>query len=109
MNYIREHRKAMELSQNELANCLQTVEPRLDVGMISRFEGGVCLPTKHTLDKMAEFFGIDVDDLYDREDLELIAPLVIKPLLRIRGYSKKGKGARRGAAQKVSKNKRPDA
>ena len=49
MNRLQERRLSLGLSQPEVSQRLKAVDPRMDVGMVSRFERGVCLPTAEIL------------------------------------------------------------
>ena len=59
MNRLQERRMALGLTQPQVSARLKETEPRADVGMVSRYEKGVCLPTADQLkayfeDKLAE-------------------------------------------------------
>ena len=49
MNRLQETRMLLGLTQPQVSAKLKSVEPRADVGMVSRYEKGVCLPTKDQL------------------------------------------------------------
>lgn len=72
MNRIREHRIEMGMLHPELADALQEVEPRIDVGMISRYERGVCLPTVEQAGKLCEVLKCDLSELFDVEDIDFL-------------------------------------
>lgn len=72
MNRLRERRVALGLSQPELSARLKEYNPRMDVGMVSRFEGGVCLPTQETLKALEAILQAPRTELYDADDLVAI-------------------------------------
>ena len=45
MNKLQERRVFLGLTQPDVSRELRKVDPRMDVGMVSRFERGACLPT----------------------------------------------------------------
>ena len=49
MNRLQERRMALGLTQPQVSARLKETEPRADVGMVSRYEKGVCLPTPDQL------------------------------------------------------------
>ena len=65
MNNIKNLRVAAGLSQPELARLCQKADRRIDVGMISRFECGACLPTPGVAKALATALRCTVTDLYD--------------------------------------------
>ena len=67
MNNLKEMREIAGLSQKELAALIQDVEPRIDVGMISRFETGVCLPTPIVARALAKCLSTSVRNLFGEE------------------------------------------
>lgn len=67
MNNLKRAREEMGLKQAELASLVQTVDQRIDVGMISRFETGVCLPTPIVARALARALQTSVRDLWDEE------------------------------------------
>ena len=71
-NSIKAAREALGLKQKEVASLLQEVEPRIDVGMLSRFENGVCLPTPIVANRLASVLGVDFRDLFSPEGQEYI-------------------------------------
>ena len=66
-NNIKAAREALGIGQRELATIMQEIEPRIDVGMISRFENGVCLPTPIVADRLASALGVSSRDLFSEE------------------------------------------
>lgn len=65
MNNLKELRIAAGMKQQELARICQQTDSRIDVGMISRFENGVCLPTPAMAHALADALGVDIAELYD--------------------------------------------
>ena len=65
MNNLRELRIRAGLKQSDLAKLCQQTDSRIDVGMISRFENGVCLPTPAVAKAIADALRVDVSELYD--------------------------------------------
>ena len=61
-------------TQEELARDLRAVEPRLTPNDISRYETGLCLPTLAQLRALETALSASRLDLYDRQDLDLLAP-----------------------------------
>lgn len=72
MNRLQETRLLLELTQPQVSAKLKEVEPRADVGMVSRYEKGVCLPTKDQLAALEALYGVPRTELYDLEDLDLL-------------------------------------
>ena len=64
MNNLKAAREEMGLKQAELAALVQSVDSRIDVGMISRFENGVCLPTPIVARALARHLQASVVDLF---------------------------------------------
>ena len=67
MNNLKAAREALGLKQAELAALVSTVDSRIDVGMISRFENGVCLPTPLVAKALARHLQASVSDLFTEE------------------------------------------
>ena len=72
MNRLQETRVLLGLTQPQVSAKLKSVEPRADVGMVSRYEKGVCLPTKDQLYALEDLYGVPRTELYDLEDLDLL-------------------------------------
>ena len=72
MNRLQEKRLELGLTQPQVSARLKEVEARADVGMVSRYEKGVCLPTKDQLAALEELYGVPRTALYDVEDLDLL-------------------------------------
>ena len=75
MNRLQERRMALGLTQPQVSARLKETEPRADVGMVSRYEKGVCLPTAGQLKALEEVLGASRTELYDAEDLDLLGAL----------------------------------
>lgn len=71
-NRLQERRLALGLNQPQVSAKLKSVEPRADVGMVSRYEKGVCLPTQEQLAVLEELYGLSRTALYVLEDLDLL-------------------------------------
>ena len=76
-NSLQEKRLALTLTQPQVSEKLKEVEPRADVGMVSRYEKGVCLPTKDQLAALEALYGVSRTELYDAEDLDLLGLLPV--------------------------------
>jgi hypothetical protein len=69
MNNLQERRVFLGLTQPDVSRELRKVDPRMDVGMVSRFERGACLPTAAVLKRLTEVLQASVSDLYGAEDM----------------------------------------
>ena len=69
---LKRRRLELELTQPELSAALKEVEPHIDVGMVSRYEKGVCLPTNDQLAKLEEVLQAPRTGFYRVEDLKLL-------------------------------------
>ena len=69
MNTIKEHRLALNLTQPDVSAALREVDRRMDVGMVSRFEQGVCLPTENVLRALETVLQADRRELYGEVEL----------------------------------------
>lgn len=72
MNRLQETRMLLGLTQPQVSAKLKSVEPRVDVGMVSRYEKGVCLPTKDQLAALEDLYGVPRTEIFDLEDLDLL-------------------------------------
>lgn len=79
-NRLKERREAMGLSQIDVSQRLRTVEPRADVSMVSRYENGVCLPTRPQMEALEQTLEASRMDLYDPMDLDLMGPDILLPV-----------------------------
>jgi transcriptional regulator with XRE-family HTH domain len=75
MNRLQERRMVLGLPQPQVSARLKETEPRADVGMVSRYEKGVCLPTPDQLKALEDVLGASRTELYDAEDLDLLGAL----------------------------------
>ena len=80
-NRLKERREALGLSQADVSKKLRRVEPRADVGMVSRYENGVCLPTRPQMEALEQTLQACRIDLYDDlADLVLIPDEIMYPI-----------------------------
>lgn len=79
MNRIKERRVALGMSQAQLSDALKAADSRIDVGMISRFENGVCLPLPTALKALETALRAPAAELFDVEDLTAIEQLAALP------------------------------
>lgn len=70
MNRLQERRLSLGLSQPEVSQRLKAVDPRMDVGMVSRFERGVCLPTAEILRALETVLQAPRTELFTNDDLD---------------------------------------
>lgn len=84
MNSIAERRKALGMTQGELAERLRAIDGRVDTSMISRFEQESCFPTEDVLEGLERALKADRSELYS--DMELfIVPEEKTPISPITG------------------------
>ena len=69
MNNIRERRMALGMTQPDLSKLLREIDPRIDVGMVSRFEQEVCMPTEAVLKGLETALQADRSELYGALEL----------------------------------------
>lgn len=74
MVHLKAYRLRALRTQEDLARDLRAVEPRLTPNDISRYETGLCLPTLPQLRALETALSASRLDLYDRQDLDLLAP-----------------------------------
>lgn len=74
-NRLQKRRLELGLTQPQVSDRLKEVEPRADVGMVSRYEKGVCLPTVAQITALEEIYGMAREELYNMEDLDLLGLL----------------------------------
>lgn len=72
MNKLQERRTALGLTQPQLSEILKAADPRIDVGMVSRFERGACLPTARVLEALETALQAHRSVLFDKGDLSVI-------------------------------------
>lgn len=75
MNRLQELRLAKGMTQPEMSKLLKEIDSRIDVGMVSRFEKGVCLPTPAVTEALAKILNCSVSDIFCKEDVENITTL----------------------------------
>lgn len=63
MNIYKEKRIALGLSQKDVASALAKVDSRIDVGMVSRFENNVCVPTDDVRKAYERYLQIDESEV----------------------------------------------
>ena len=72
MNKLAMYRRNYGMTQPQMAERLQTVEPRIDAGMVSRYEKGVCLPTNEQIEVLEDTLRTDRFDIFGYDDLNLL-------------------------------------
>ena len=72
MNSIKERRMALGMTQPQLSAILREIDPRIDVGMVSRFEQEVCFPTEAVLKCLESTLQADRSELYSELELCLV-------------------------------------
>ena len=72
MNRLQERRLELGLSQPEVSAKLKEVDSRMDVGMVSRFERGACLPTLAVLEALERILQAPRGDLLGAEEICII-------------------------------------
>lgn len=76
-NRLQERRLELGMTQGQISARLKEKEPRADVGMVSRYEQGVCLPTRAQIEVLEEIYNKSRTELYRVEDLDLVGYLPI--------------------------------
>lgn len=69
MNNLKSRRLELGMTQPELSRILKETSPNIDVGMISRFENNVCLPTPEVLTALEEVLQAPRTALYGEDEL----------------------------------------
>ena len=72
MNRLQERRLSLGLSQPEVSAKLKEIDPRMDVGMVSRFERGACLPTLPVLEALETILQASRTELFGEDELGAI-------------------------------------
>ncbi len=67
---LKEARIEAKLAQTDIVPLLKAVEPRADVGVLSRYENGVCVPTPAQFRILCEAYGKEPGDLYTLDEVE---------------------------------------
>lgn len=75
MNRLQDRRLELGLTQPQVSEMLKEVDPRMDVGMVSRFERGACLPTPKVLAALETALQASRTELYGGEDLLFVREL----------------------------------
>lgn len=76
-NRLQERRLELGMTQGQVSARMKEKEPRVDVGMISRYEKGVCLPTRAQIEVLEEIYNQSRTELYKIEDIDLVGYLPI--------------------------------
>lgn len=69
---LQQVRKYRELMAFQVANRLAKIDKRVDAGLYSKMENGVCLPTPPMMAELCNIFDAAVTDLYDPEEIDLL-------------------------------------
>lgn len=69
---LKEKREERGMTQPELAELLKEADSRIDTPMVSRYERGVCLPTREQLRILCEALASSVSGLYDLDTINLL-------------------------------------
>ncbi|MEG1562857.1 MAG: helix-turn-helix transcriptional regulator [Bacteroides sp.] len=69
MNRLQERRLELGLTQPQVSELLKAADPRMDVGMVSRFERGACLPTPSVLEVLESALQAPRIVLYGEDEL----------------------------------------
>lgn len=72
MNRLQERRLELGLTQPQVSEKLKEADPRMDVGMVSRFERGACLPTVPVLVALEGVLQAPRAALYSEDELSAI-------------------------------------
>jgi len=72
MNRLQERRLSLGLSQPDVSARLKEIDPRMDVGMVSRFERGACLPTLPVLEGLEAILQASRTELFGMDELGAI-------------------------------------
>lgn len=72
MNRLQDRRLELGLTQPQVSEMLKEVDPRMDVGMVSRFERGACLPTLPVLEALETILQASRTELFGEDDLGAI-------------------------------------
>lgn len=72
MNRLQERRLSLGLSQPDVSAKLKEIDPRMDVGMVSRFERGACLPTLPVLEALETILQASRTELFGTDELGAI-------------------------------------
>ena len=104
-NRLQERRLELGMTQGQVSARMKEKEPRVDVGMISRYEKGVCLPTRAQIEVLEEIYNQSRAELYRIEDLDLVGYLPISgdkpPSPRKRAWAASGAAQSLGTGSEV--------
>ena len=73
MNTLQRRRTELGLTQPQVSDALKVADPRMDVGMVSRFERGACLPTPKVLEALESILQAPRTALFEADELAAIA------------------------------------
>ncbi|MEL4859795.1 helix-turn-helix transcriptional regulator [Pseudoflavonifractor phocaeensis] len=68
---VQRRRLEMGMTQGQVARWLKAVDRRMDTPQVSRYEKGLCLPTREQLFALEEVLQASRFELYGRDELEL--------------------------------------
>jgi transcriptional regulator with XRE-family HTH domain len=72
MNRLQERRLELGLTLPEVSQRLKAADSRMDVGMVSRFERGACLPTPEVLTALEEVLQAPRTTLFGEDELRAL-------------------------------------
>lgn len=72
MNILAVRRAELGLTQPEVSAALRRADKRMDVGMVSRFERGACLPTPPVMNVIETVLQASRFELYSYDDIDLV-------------------------------------
>jgi transcriptional regulator with XRE-family HTH domain len=71
MNNLKECRGSTK--QTELLKGIKVVDKRVDIGLLSKYENGVALPTPPQLQAICDTLGVVISDIYTENELDFEA------------------------------------
>lgn len=74
-------RLAANLKQSEVLERIGAINPPLDVGLLSKYEHGICIPSMRHLDALAKAYGVALASLLDASDARY-ALIILSSALR---------------------------
>ena len=83
MNRLKELRKKLGLSQQELADALSVHQT-----LISQIERGAVVPSGSLMVELADYFGVSVDYMLGREEADLVPPMMDRAVVDINVYGR---------------------
>lgn len=60
-----------EIKQKELLQAIKVVDSRVDIGLLSKYENSIALPTPPQLSAICEFLGVEPLDIYSPNEIYL--------------------------------------